>query len=242
MKYIAEDGLSTRNVPASTMDSIELSAKCLYLAGIKLDTYLTTDNNLVIVKSDVKLPSSFGPISNCSYELLKKYNIGTKVKSHYINTLNQVLEVYQDNKQIIILNLIDESKNKERYIEVLKQIINNHPTDNIYVLSSNKKMLDLLKKDSINAKIGLKMTNNNVEEWSEDYDFYVIDTNTVPVDFIKDRLLNKKEVMTNLIQNKDELTEYFKIYTANIIDDMYIITLHPKIIKDYYNNLTENNL
>lgn len=236
MKCITAYGISTKTVPCSTRDSVLLSLKSIYLTGIKLDVYLTADKVLVVLNlSSLTLPSSFLPISKCPYYRLKNYNIGDKVRNHSIIALEDVLKIYQHSSKMLILNLPDHEDQNALFVDLINNLINKYPNPNIYIKSSYEEILIYLKDCKKVVKIGLLMNKDNINKWTDDYDFYVIDTDEVPVEFIKSRLLKKQIVMTKLIETSDQLEKYYHKYGNHIINAIYIITSFPKrILRSYH--------
>jgi glycerophosphoryl diester phosphodiesterase len=235
MKCISAYGLSTQTVPTSTNESALLSIKPDYLTGIKLDIYLTKDNVLVALNlNEVTLPKSMMPITECPYSLLKNYNIGSKVKNQYVLTLEEILKTYQYGNRLLILNLPDHQSKNALLVNFLSHLLSKYRSHNIYIKSCNEEILSYLKASKLPNKIGLVMNNDNHNLWHQDYNFYVIDCHLVSLEMIKDKLQQGKEVMTKLIQTKDQLTKYCDKYGDDIINEIFIITSNPQQLYKSY--------
>ena len=178
MNFIAHRALDN-NYKENTMEAILDCITKLYIKGIEIDIRLTKDNNLVIIHDSTINRTSDGYefVKNMKLKQLKKYNFGTKEIFSKIPTLKEVLMVYPNNK--ILLIEIKCTKNEKHFLKIFCKTIKKYQNKNIYVMSFNKKIIELLKKESLNIRCGILLVRiTNKKELSK-FDFIAISSYSI---------------------------------------------------------------
>ena len=220
MKLILEDGISTKHCPNNTSESIILALYNNKVDGIFLKVFKTLDNILVINNCDKILNKK---ICESSYDELLKYNLGNKVKKHYILTLKEVFEIYNNsNKKIIIKPFSDQ---------LVKDINNLAENYNVNLfIETNKKNSTRCSS----SRIGINLSFNNLSYIHYDYDFYMIDYKSLK-DFLQIyKLKNQEEVMFYNIETLNDYKNLDEI-TKNYLGNISIITNNYNLYNYFYN-------
>lgn len=229
-KIIAEGGIQTKNSPLFS-SSAYLLAKNSEIIGIKVNTYLTLDNNIVIADDEILRLKGINKkyINNNNYKDIQKLNIGNKVKKHYLITIDELFNLLKNSDKYIILNLIDECENNQILVDKIKKITDSY--SNIYVMSSSIDIINLLLSSNLNAKIGINITENS--DWNYILDFYCVTyPNILNTSEIYEKYKQGKEIM---ISNINSLAGFHRITKIlnEIVFNTFIITKIPVQLKSH---------
>ncbi len=243
MRIIASGGVSSKNTLINTKGAVTLSLSTNSVAGIVINVSYTVDNVFVIVDNTTltSVTGGLGYIKNATFEELLHYNIGTPILKDNVMTLNQVLEIYKNTDKALILNLRNQGEKTSQYIDQLLNLINNYPNINLFLKSSDEEVLTLLKSSPHYAEVGVIVSENNIDEWNNDYDFYVINTTSITREMIEEKLNNQKEVMTQIIQFEDQLVNAFNTLGSTILNEIYILTAFPMKLASIFKELEKTN-
>ena len=171
--------------------------------GIKVDLYQTKDNVFILLDDELKTKLVIDNlyIKNHTYKEIKKLKFGTKVKKHSLITLNDLINITNDKKNIILK--ITENIN----FSDLKNIINNNKKINWHIYSSSLDILNKLLIENIKCNIGIYI--NNIEDLTFSFDFYVIDKNMLDNVQINEKLKVLNKVFISNISSKKEKVLFF---------------------------------
>ena len=100
---IADGGISSKNSPNYSIESFLISKNKNYTFAIKSDVYQTKDNVFILLDDEIKkkLAINNSYIKSRTYCQLKKLNIGNKVKKHLIVSLNELINISNNQDNII---------------------------------------------------------------------------------------------------------------------------------------------
>lgn len=232
MYLIADGGISTKNTLVNTKGAISLSLNTNYISGISLNVSYTKDEVFIITDRDSLMFTTKGSgyIENNTYNDLLHFNIGTKILNARVVTLNEVLEIYNNSNKMLILNLDYQGNRTEQYTYQLLALISNYPNINIYLKSFDEKIISILKKSNTKAKIGIIISNDNLEEINNNYDFYVFNSYLIDKDIIISIINSNRLVMTELINNSSDLINYYYRYGSYVMNNLYIISDNSMIL------------
>ena len=200
-KLIAHRGLVTKHIKENTYLSIKNALYSPNFAGAEFDIRLTKDKNLVLMhdSSILRVTNNMGNIENMTLEEIRKHNYTGSLRQK-IPTLKQILDI---NSNKIFLIEIKVKNNAKKIAEALMTTIKQY-NKNIYIISFNKKVLNILQRYPNHPPLGLI----SVFKWqiTNKFDFYCIrqlHANT--------KLLNKKKkvFIWGLIKNPNN--KYYTI-------------------------------
>lgn len=226
MYLIADGGISTKNTLVNTKGAISLSINTSYISGISLNVAYTKDEVFIIADRDSLMFTTKGSgyIENNTYNDLLHFNVGTKVLNARVVTLNEVLDIYSNTDKILVLNLDYQGLRTKQYTYQLLSLISNYPNINIYLKSFDKEIISILKQSNTKARIGIIINDNNIDEFNNDYDFYVINSYLIDKNNIISKINNNKLIMTELINNSSDLINAYYRYSDFILNNLYIIS------------------
>ncbi len=226
MYLIAEGGISTKNTLINTKGAISLSLNTNYIYGISLNVAYTKDEVFIIADRNSLMFTTKGSgyIENNTYNDLLHFNVGTKVLNARVVTLNEVLDIYNNSNKMLVLNLDYQGDRTEQYTYQLLSLISNYPNINIYLKSFDKEIISILKQSNTKARIGIIINDNNIDEFNNDYDFYVINSYLIDKNNIISKINNNKLIMTELINNSSDLINAYYRYSDFILNNLYIIS------------------
>lgn len=239
MNLIAEGGISTKNTLVNTKGAVSLSLNVSYIDGISLNVAYTKDEVFIIADKDLLMFSTKGTgyIVNDTYNDLLHYNVGTKVLSAQIVTLNEVLSIYSNTNKMLVLNLGYQGDRTAQYTYQLIDLVNSYPNVNIYLKSDNEEILNILTEVNTKARIGVVINDDNIEEMYNDYDFYSLNSHNVNKDIILKRINANKDTMFEHVKDINEVIGLYYKYDKYILYSSYIITNNPKGLYDDFNKL-----
>ena len=226
MYLIADGGISTKNTLVNTKGAISLSINTSYISGISLNVAYTKDEVFIIADRDSLMFTTKGSgyIENNTYNDLLHFNVGTKVLNARVVTLKEVLDIYSNTDKMLVLNLDYQGLRTKQYTYQLLSLISNYPNINIYLKSFNKEIISILKQSNTKARIGIIINDNNIDEFNNDYDFYVINSYLIDKNNIISKINNNKLIMTELINNSSDLINAYYRYGDFILNNLYIIS------------------
>lgn len=216
MNIIAHRGLH-QIYQENTMDAF-LEASNEEIDGIEFDVRITKDKEFVIIHNALinKTSNGSGFVKDKTLKELRKYNFGTLEYPSKISTLKEVLEINFQNK-ILLIELKAEKSFEEKTINKLLNLILKYRYQNLYLVSFNRSLIDLIHKKEPTIKVGLCITNViNRSFLNKDYDFQLVhyslakEVNVSMETFFW--TVNKKEI-------KEELLKIIPVSKLNLVTD-----------------------
>lgn len=216
MNIIAHRGLH-QIYQENTMDAF-LEALNEEIDGIEFDVRITKDKEFVIIHNALinKTSNGSGFVKDKTLKELRKYNFGTLEYPSKISTLKEVLEINFQNK-ILLIELKAEKSLEEKTINKLLNLILKYRYQNLYLVSFNRSLIDLIHKKEPTIKVGLCITNViNRSFLNKDYDFQLVHYSLAKeVDASMETFfwtVNKKEI-------KEELLKIIPVSKLNLVTD-----------------------
>ncbi len=221
MKYIINGGISTTTIPSYTRDAILLAIQDESLAGVALNIFLTSDNEVVAYQTDT-VDHGKEKISDLTLYNLQRRNFGESVRNHPILKLKEALDIFEKTSKMLILSL----NIKECPISFLKKVLEitkNYPNIDIYIKTANKETINYLQNSCRRQRVGVIIEETNQEMWDEDLDFFSINEPSCNYERIKEKInANKRIMLENL--NTQERFEHAYNELKDIPDNIYVIT------------------
>ena len=191
----------------NTMESIMYSLK--NNLSINIDISFTKDKEIIVFNKEsiVKLLKLKDDISTLTYEEIEY------ISQYHIPTLKEVIDVV-DGKVPIILNIFDDDKTIRNS---LYKIIEKY--NNITIQSCDLNLLKIFKKKKI--IVGLIIDDTNVSCLNKDVDVDYLCIKYDLIDKAHSNILKQKYYIIGwVIDNKDDVLKYIKIYNNLIIDNI----------------------
>lgn len=202
---IAHRGLVNKINPENTYISILSALNSKKYVGVEFDVRLTKDNKLVLMhdKNIIRTTNGTGTVENMTLKELKKYQM-TKNKTQTIPTLERILSIKTNKILLIELKI---NNNEKELANTLIKVLKNYPHKTIYVMSFNKKVLNILKRYKHHHPLGhITILKKDI---TSKYDFYCIREMHLTKKILS---TNKKIFIWGLIKNPND-----KYYT--IVDE-----------------------
>ena len=202
---IAHRGLVNKINPENTYISILSALNSKKYVGVEFDVRLTKDNKLVLMhdKNIIRTTNGTGTVENMTLKELKKYQM-TKNKTQTIPTLERILSIKTNKILLIELKI---NNNEKELANTLIEVLKNYPHKTIYVMSFNKKVLNILKEYTPHPPLGhITILKKDI---TNKYDFYCIREMHLTKKILS---TNKKIFIWGLIKNPND-----KYYT--IVDE-----------------------
>lgn len=202
---IAHRGLVNKINPENTYISILSALNSKKYVGVEFDVRLTKDNKLVLMhdKNIIRTTNGTGTVENMTLKELKKYQM-TKNKTQTIPTLERILSIKTNKILLIELKI---NNNEKELANTLIKVLKNYPHKTIYVMSFNKKILNILKGYKHHPPLGhITILKKDI---TSKYDFYCIREMHLTKKILS---TNKKIFIWGLIKNPND-----KYYT--IVDE-----------------------
>lgn len=202
---IAHRGLVNKINPENTYISILSALNSKKYVGVEFDVRLTKDNKLVLMhdKNIIRTTNGTGTVENMTLKELKKYQM-TKNKTQTIPTLERILSIKTNKILLIELKI---NNNEKELANTLIEVLKNYPHKTIYVMSFNKKVLNILKRYKYHTPLGhITILKKDI---TSKYDFYCIREMHLTKKILS---TNKKIFIWGLIKNPND-----KYYT--IVDE-----------------------
>lgn len=226
-KIIAHRGIYNNKIKENTYLAIFNAFNNKYIYGVEFDIRLTKDNQIVVIhdKTINRTSNGIGIVENMTLKELQKYNFGSKNFYQVVPTLEKILEI---NTNKLFLIEIKVSNNIKLFSKILLDILGKYKNKKIYLMSFNKEILNILKKENENFNIGLIYLTNNIKSYK--YNFYVLYDNFINNSIINNLLNRNKEIFIWTINNykefnniKKKINNYDQIYyIANIKEDYFL--------------------
>ncbi|MDD6224236.1 MAG: hypothetical protein PUB18_04465 [bacterium] len=198
MQIIIKGGLHTKNSPKNTKDSVLLALESSRVDGVLLNVQMTKDNKLVVAIDNRLYHCS---ISENNYIDLMKYNLGSKVKKHTVILLEEVLKLYQNSSQKLILE-ISLCNNPKELVEQLAFLLNQYQPVNSYITTPLKEIVIYAQNSLKNSKVGASILNQNSDLWNLDLDFYIVNPNSLNTREIAKNVKDQKIIMLELMSRR----------------------------------------
>lgn len=202
---IAHRGLVNKTNPENTYISILSALNSTKYVGVEFDVRLTKDNKLVLMhdKNIIRTTNGTGTVENMTLKELKKYQM-TKNKTQTIPTLERILSIKTNKILLIELKI---NNNEKEFANTLIEVLKNYPHKTIYIMSFNKKVLNILKRYKHHIPLGhITILKKDI---TNKYDFYCIRELHLTKKILS---TNKKIFIWGLIKNPND-----KYYT--IVDE-----------------------
>lgn len=202
---IAHRGLVNKINPENTYISILSALNSKKYVGVEFDVRLTKDNKLVLMhdKNIIRTTNGTGTVENMTLKELKKYQM-TKNKTQTIPTLERILSIKTNKILLIELKI---NNNEKELANTLIEVLKNYPHKTIYIMSFNKKVLNILKRYKQHTPLGhITILKKDI---TSKYDFYCIRELHLTKKILS---TNKKIFIWGLIKNPND-----KYYT--IVDE-----------------------
>lgn len=201
---IAHRGVNNASFGENTKNAVIDSLKNPYVKGVEIDARITSDNKIVVIHDMTinRTSNGSGFVNKMSLRQLRKYNFGTKENPSRISTLKEVLRVINDDK-IVLIEIKYEGSDEENYIKHFYHSIRACLNKNIYIMSFNAKIMNMLKEKYSFLRCGILISEFiNASHINDDMDFIAI--SSYSVDKVKNSnkpifvwALNKKKGIWN---------------------------------------------
>ena len=172
MRYIIHRGITSNSIKENTYLSIRNALYDKESSGVEFDIRLTKDRKIVLSHDSM---INLNYIENMNYRDILKY------KS--ITTLDKVLDI--DSNKIFLID-IKTNNNYKEFSKIIIDYLSNHNNKNIYLVSFDRKIIKLLKKE-IKNKMG--------------YISFIYRRNNNKIELINYKTISNKKI--NSIRNKD---------------------------------------
>lgn len=221
MKFISKYGLSSRNTPTATFDSLMLTLNSSKISGIAFNVIIVKDDVLIPIDDNLKKKIGFN-YEKIFIEKIKKYNIGNKIKKHQIMTIDKIFEIMEKTKsqKIVLLNILDCYDQNSKLIDKLRELEQQYPNINMYLTTECDELKEYLITSSFQAKLGF-----NSNTYCPNQKFYIVNYENINYSNLK----NKEIIVTN-IKKMAELKDINRNIVGN---DQIIVELNnnSKFIK-----------
>ncbi len=241
MNLITRNGPSSKNTPTDTYDSLLLAIHTDYIAGVEMNLNMTKDGKIIVYQTDAIDNHPNYKISDLTYTELQKFNLGSKVKKHWIITLEDVLKLFETTTKMLVLNLNNHGENNSIFTKTIFNLIDQYPNDNIYIKSSCKEIVLDMKGTENKAKIGAVIMNTEPYFWDLNLDFYSVSIQHADINecskYIKKQMNNNRYIMMGDIDSPNLYENVKSSLSNDIMDKSYIITSNVvSLAQEYYQN------
>ena len=192
MKYIVKGGVTSRNVPANSMDALWLSMHSPHLSGVHLNVFLTKDQEVVLYEGPM-VDHGKENIHDLTFRHLERRNFGTRIRRHSIVRLEDALKALNEENRMVLISLGD-TKDLQLVKKVL-EITEQFSGLDIYLVSEDKEIVLYLKQATKKQRVGVKITGGNENNWDMDVDFYVVDKNSINLPKMQSKIKQYKKIM-----------------------------------------------
>ena len=182
--------------------------------GVLIDVRMSKDGKLVLHENDLIFNDNY--ISRMNYQDIKKIKIGETLKNYYIPLLEEILLYYD--KDLLIIRLHHNYDENEKLVKELKSILGKYYVKKLIIVTDNDNLYEYLKILTDYEVYSLKNSNN-----------FSLTT------FILSKQHNNKIVSDIYSNNKSDLEVFSNLskYDDNL-NNIYVITNNPKILKIFY--------
>ena len=218
-KIIAHRGIFNNKIKENTYLAIFNAFNNKNIHGVEFDIKFTKDNKIVVIhdKTINRTSNGIGIVENMTLKELQKYNFGSKNFYQTIPTLEKILEI---NTNKLFLIEIKVSNNNKLFSKILLDILDKYKNKKIYLMSFNKKILNVIRRKNRNLNIGLIYLTNNIKSYK--YNFYVLHDKLINKDIINNLINRNKEIFIWTINNNKELSKIKN--KINNISTIYFIS------------------
>lgn len=193
MKLVIKNGAFTKNTPADTKDSILLSLKKDYIDGIEFNINMTNDGEIIVYKSNCIGNNDNHKIIDMNLYDLYKFNLGSKVKKHYILKLEEVIRILNRHNHMLFLNMDDHGKYNREFVEKVVGVLKNYSKEDIYIKSCTKEIVLELRDSDSSLKVGAVIDDNDNFFWNLDLNFYCLSANKLKNNGLVEKIKEKKK-------------------------------------------------
>lgn len=216
LKFIVKDGVTSRNTPASSKKALELTIHTLHVDGVETNVYLTKDDCLIIYPEE----RIYGiPIIEQNFTDLRGYNLGSRVKHHFLIPLQEALDVFKNSKKEFVLQLSDHGNKNRQYVEKIIFLISQYPKINIYLKSDSEEIITLLSNSKIQHQVGAIIDSFDSKLCHFPLDFYSLNIENMDTNQALEQLANGKVLMTeqvNTVEQVRQLEQCFHDYLEQL--------------------------
>ncbi len=226
MRIIAEGGVTTKNVASNSRDAILLTVYSNFANGISLNIDYTKDKDIVIadVNQISMITNGKNSFEDTPSRTVLGHNVGNKVVSHNLLTLDQALDIFKISTKIFMLKIRGELLEDQEFVDKLVSLLDKYPTVEAYVSSTNTNKLTDMMNMKLKALIGVCIDKNNIEALKLNYDFYCLTVNTIDKDIVAKIFDNNRAVLVNEVNTTEQLTKIKELLPKSQCNVMYIIT------------------
>lgn len=239
MKVITRYGISSKNTPQDTYDSLLLAINTDYIDGVEVNLNMTKDKEIIIYQSDSIENNPNYKIKESTLNDLAKHNLGSKVKKHRILTLKEALKLFESTSKLLILNFNDFGKLNLEMIKKTSSLVNLFPNDNVYIKSPCKEVILEMQNYIKKAKMGAVIMNLEPYFWELDLDFYSISVQKTKINecskHIQKKLEDNRYIMMGDINDSKIFDDVKKTIGNEVMDKSYIISSNIIAIAPYIN-------
>lgn len=219
MNLIAKRGVTTKNVPYNTKDAFILGLTTPYLKGISVSVRMTSDEK-VIAFQECETP--FGLVREQTADFMKHINIGTRIHKQRPILLEELLNSMNTDK-ILLIEVMDEEMRNPIFAQKIRAILEVYQNLNLYVFSTSREIILLLKSELPNVKFGLNYLTANDIDCAIFVDFWVIPYSKYDSTFVKAKLADNFLIIIDDINNFDQLN-FMKQEVGRNFDDIMLLS------------------
>lgn len=227
MKLIARRGITSKNVLSNTKDAVILALNNPNIAGITVDLRLTKDGEVVLLTEENinAATNGSGYVKNFTLDQLRRFNVGTRVHRQKIAELSEILKIFHTDhtNKILVLNLMNESLRNPEFVKKVSEIVNQYPNLNIWITSSSKEIVLLLKDFVLHNKIGRNFTVEEDYQSNIVTDFMALDNATLNCNYLEEQLEKEHPIFVFPINTMLEMKELQK-QAKEFFSKLYVVT------------------
>ena len=185
MNTIYNGGISSKNTPLYTKDGFLISLKKDYSSGIYVDAFLTKDNELILVDETISkiLGLDEKKIKEKDYKQIKNINCGTKVKNQSLISLQELINIFNDNLFLIVNLCNNDLSSKE--IDIVNSFFLKNNFNKLIICS---KSVDILKR--LDNLLNKCLYIAEESDWNYSFNYYVSE----------EKFINKS-IINNLVRS-----------------------------------------
>lgn len=219
MNLIAKRGVTTKNVPCNTWDAFLLGMAIPYLKGISVTVRMTCDENVIAFQ---ECGTPFGPVREQTTDFMKHLNIGTRIHKQRPILLEELLSSMNTDK-ILLIEVLDEEMRNPIFAQKISAILESYQNLNLYVSSTSREIILLLKSELPNVKFGLNYLTIDDIDCAIPVGFWIIPYSKYDSTFIKTKLADNFLIIIDDVNNLDQLN-FIKQEVGSSFDDIMLLS------------------
>ncbi len=156
LNLIAHRGNNNHHYAENSLEAIVSSLKEDYIQGVEFDVRLTKDKKVVVIHDFTinRTSKGQGIVKRMTLKELQQFQYGTNLHHHSLPTLNEVLKRIKSSKKIII-EIKHEFENIKEIVDRVIKVIKKYKNLNFYLTGFSYKLINYLKNNYPQYKIGL---------------------------------------------------------------------------------------